>query len=109
MNHDPITVIRLDGELEISRKDEIRTALAGGNEAEAVLLDLSQVTYADSIALTELLRFCAEALREKRPVALVIQTPQFARVVQYAELADAFTIFGDERKARAYLTESMRQ
>jgi anti-anti-sigma factor len=109
VNHDPITVIRLDGELEISRKNEIRTALEGGNEAEAVLLDLSEVTYADSIALTELLRFCAEALREKRPVALVIQTPQFARVVQYAGLADAFMIFRNAREARRYLTESIRE
>jgi anti-anti-sigma regulatory factor len=45
----------LAGELEISRKREMRDALALSESARAVLLDLSDVTYADSTALTELL------------------------------------------------------
>jgi anti-anti-sigma factor len=100
---DHITVVRLDGELEIGRKDEIRDALAEADGAGSVLVDLSRVTYADSIALTELLRFCAGSEQKGHPVALVIATPQFARLVQYAGLADAFTIFDNVSEAETYL------
>jgi anti-anti-sigma factor len=103
-NH-PVRVVRFAGELEIGRKNEIREGLASSSGAPAVLLDLSEVTYADSIALTELLRFCAEAQRESRPVALVIATPQFTRLVQYAGLASAFKIFPTTGEAAAYLAE----
>lgn len=106
---DPIRVIRFGGELEIDRKNEIRAALAASEDATAVLLDLAEVTYADSIALTELLRFCANAQRENRAVALVIRTPQFARLVQYAGLAGAFKIFADSADAAAYLAECAGQ
>jgi anti-anti-sigma factor len=106
---DSIKVIRFSGELEIARKNEIRNALAASEDARAVLLDLAEVTYADSIALTELLRYCITAQREARPVALVIRTPQFARLVQYAGLASAFKIFQDSRDALEYLAECARQ
>lgn len=100
-----IKVVRLSGELEIARKDEIRAALASAEQVTPVLLDLAGVTYADSIALTELLRFCIEAEHEHRRVALVIQSPQFSRLVQYAGLASAFKIFDDSERARAYLDD----
>ena len=100
---DSVRVIRLSGELEISRKREIHDALAISGDGAPVLLDFSEVTYADSIALTELLRFCAAAERNGRPVALVIRTPQFARLVQYAGLANAFKIFTDSTQALEYL------
>ncbi len=102
---DPVTVIRLRGELEIGRKKEIREALTATRDAAPVLLDLAEVTYADSIALTELLRFCVNAQRDKRRVAMVIRTPQFARLIQYAGLASAFKIFRDSRDALEYLGE----
>jgi anti-anti-sigma factor len=102
-DRDGITVVSLGGELEIGRKEEIRKALAEARDAESVLVDLSAVTYADSIALTELLRFCAGAQQDERRVALVIVTPQFARLVQYAGLSSAFTIFDNVPEARKYL------
>jgi anti-anti-sigma factor len=106
---EPVNVIRLSGELEIGRRDEIRRTLPAHSDGTPVLLDLSEVTYADSIALTELLRFCADAQREDRRVALVIQTPQFARLIQYAGLATAFKVFSQPTEALAYLRESERQ
>lgn len=100
---DPIEIVRFSGELEIARKNEMRAALAAAEGASAILLDLGDVTYADSIALSELLRFCIDAQRDERPVALVIRTPQFARLVQYAGLASAFKIFQDIGEALEYL------
>lgn len=105
---DPIKVIRLSGELEIGRKEELRDALVASDDVAAVLLDLGEVTYADSIALTELLHFCVTQ-GDERPVALVIRTPQFARLVQYAGLAHAFKIFDDRRDALKYLSECARK
>jgi anti-anti-sigma factor len=102
---DEIQTIRLSGELEIGRKREIRDALRRSEKVDAVLLDLAEVTYADSIALTELLRFCVSATRDGLPVALVVQTPQFARLVQYAGLAGAFKIFREYGDALQYLGE----
>jgi anti-anti-sigma factor len=104
---DSIKTLRLSGELEISRKDEIRATLRREGDDRAILLDLSEVTYADSVALTELLRFCVDAQRSAVPVALVVQTPQFARIVQYAGLASAFRTFDDRDAAFTYLAESV--
>jgi anti-anti-sigma factor len=101
--NDAVKIVRFGGELEIGRKDEIREALAGSDGVEPILLDLSEVTYADSIALTELLRFCVTAQREDRRVALLIHTPQFARLIQYAGLGSAFKIFSESRAALEYL------
>lgn len=100
-----IETIRLSGELEISRKHEIRGAFNASPGAKAVLVDLSEVTYADSTALTELLRFCVTAQHEELPIVVVIRTRQFARLVQYAGLGNAFKIFDDYGEALAYLTE----
>lgn len=106
---DSVKVVRLSGELEIGRKDEIRGALSAASGRTPVLLDLSDVTYADSIALTELLRFCSHAEREDRRSALVIQTPQFARLIQYAGLATVFKVFSNRADALAYLSEGSEQ
>lgn len=102
-----IESVQLDGELEVGRKQEIRDAFSLRPGARAVLVDLSGVTYADSTALTELLRFCIAAQREKVPIAVVIRTRQFARLVQYAGLASAFRIFDDRDEALAYLNEQV--
>jgi anti-anti-sigma factor len=100
-----IQTIQLAGELDLSRKREIRDAFAFSNDARAVLLDLSEVVYADSTALTELLRFCAMARGANIPIAIVIAAPQFLRLVQYAGLATAFKVFHDRGEALQYLSE----
>jgi anti-anti-sigma factor len=105
---DAIETVRLTGELEISRKREIRDAFMLPDGARAVLVDLSDVTYADSTALTELLRFCVTAQRDRIPLAVVIRTRQFSRLVQYAGLAGAFQIFEERDDALAYLNECVK-
>jgi anti-anti-sigma factor len=101
-----VAVIRLDGELDIARKQELREALHVAPSARAILLDLEKVTYADSTALAELLRFRAEAQRDGVPVALVATSPQFNRVIAYAGLNEVFSIF-EERGAALNHLESV--
>lgn len=96
-------VVRLDGELDVSRKDELRAALKSAHQAHSVLLDLAGVTYADSTALVELLHFCTDLKESDVPVALLIETPQFARLIKYAGLDQAFAVFDDRDDALAYL------
>jgi anti-anti-sigma factor len=110
MNDIPsLDVVCLTGELDISRRGESRDALRQNNDANAILVDLSKVTYADSTALTELLRFCLTATNENIPVAVLAGNRQFARLVQYAGLADALVVFNDRAQALAYLSEAARR
>jgi anti-anti-sigma factor len=94
-----IAVIRLTGELEIGRRDEVAAALVLGGNESAVLLDFSEVSYADSTSLAELLRFRDEASKQDVPVAIVIGSKQFARLIQYAGLSHAFRIFDNRAEA----------
>jgi anti-anti-sigma factor len=99
MSSKSIAVIRLSGELEIGRRSEIaQTLVVNGSEA-GVLLDFSEVSYADSTSLAELLRFRDEAAKLNVPVAIVIGSKQFARLIQYAGLSHAFRIFDNRAEA----------
>ncbi len=98
-----IAVIRLTGELEISRKDEIARALRASGSEGGILVDFFDVTYADSTALAELLRFRREAKEHGIPVAIIIGSRQFARLIQYAGLGDAFPVFENRATALTYL------
>ncbi len=104
MSAQSISVIKLSGELEIGRRAEIRAALHVGGGEKAFLIDFSEVTYADSTAVAELVRFHAEAAAAGVPVAVVIGNRQFARLLQYAGLGDAFAIFDSRAAALTFLS-----
>jgi anti-anti-sigma factor len=101
-----ISVIRLTGELEIGRKDEITNALTLSGSESGILLDFSDVTYADSTSLAELLRFRDESSQANIPVAIVIGSRQFARLIQYAGLGHAFRIFDNRAAALSDLSQA---
>lgn len=96
-------VVSLAGELDIARKEELHRALLIEPSMRGILLDLSDVTYADSTALTELLRFRMQADQRSIPVAIVVSSPQLDRIVRYAGLHEVFTIFDNRADALAHL------
>lgn len=100
--------VTLAGELDISRKQELRDALRSAASGDAVLLDLSKVTWADSTALAELLRFCTDLERRNVPVALLVVAPQFNRVIEYAGLRTTFRVFDRRDDAIGYLDKPSR-
>jgi len=102
-----IDVIGFSGELDVARKSELRSALDGITSLAGVVLDLSSVTYADSTALTELLRFRIDAGTRGVPVAIAVATPQLERILRYAGLYDTFEVFGSRDEALRHL-ESAR-
>ena len=101
--HATIDVLRFEGELDIGRRAELHDALTISENARAVLLDLSTVTYADSTALGELLHLKARAEERGVPMALVVAAPQFERLIRYAGLYELFRIFDDIGPALSYL------
>jgi anti-sigma B factor antagonist len=99
-----IGIVALRGELDITRRDELREAFALSDNHSSVLIDLSDVTYADSSILSELLRFRAEAEAKHVRIALLIVSRQLSRLFQYAGLAEAFAVFSDRGEALTHLT-----
>ncbi len=99
-----IQIVTLEGELDIARRAEIRNALVADAPGPAILVDLSNVSYADSTTIAEMLRFRRDAEKHGRKIALLINDPQFARVIQYAGLADAFAVFEERGAALTYLS-----
>jgi anti-anti-sigma factor len=104
-----LAVIRLSGELEIGRRSEIARALVVNGSESGVLLDFSDVSYADSTSLAELLRFRDDAAKHNVPVAIVIGSKQFARLIQYAGLSHAFRIFDNRAEALTDLSGAARE
>jgi anti-sigma B factor antagonist len=98
-----IAVIALSGELEIGRKAEIRDRLQMVESATSVLIDLSEVTYADSTALAELMRLRGEADTRDVSVAILVGNRQFARLLEYAGLSQMFAVFDSRAAALSYL------
>lgn len=98
-----LTVVKMDGELDIGRRAEIRSALAIEGNPSGVLVDFAEVTYADSSAISELLRFRNELNRRGLPVALLIKSPQFKRLLEYAGVNEAFVVFDERGAALTYL------
>ncbi len=96
-------MIRMSGELDVMRRAEVHGVLRVIAPGPPILVDLSEVTYADSSILAELLRFHAEAKQHAVRVALIIVSRQFARLVHYAGLGHAFAIFDSAEAARAHL------
>ena len=104
-----IAVIRLTGELEIGRQDEIAQALRVTGSEPGILLDFADVTYADSTSLAMLLRFRDQAMRRNVPIAIVIRSKQFARLIEFAGLSDAFRIFDSRAAALTDLAKAAAQ
>jgi anti-anti-sigma factor len=104
-----IAVIRLTGELEIGRKHEIAGALDVTGGEGGILLDFSDVIYADSTSLAELLRFRDDAAKKGVPIAIVIGSKQFARLIQYAGLSQAFRIFENRADALIDLSQAAKE
>jgi anti-anti-sigma factor len=103
-----LAVVTMSGELDISRRAEMRLTFRIDGDPAGVLVDLSAVTYADSSAISELLRFRRELGLRGLPVALLIDSPQFRRLLEYAGVGDAFAVFEERAAALTYLGERQK-
>lgn len=98
-------VITLSGELEYGDREALHDILQVPTHADSALVDCSAVTYADSTALAEFLRFHKEARERNVRIAMLVVLPQFARLIRYAGLQKAFAVFASRGEALTYLAD----
>jgi anti-anti-sigma factor len=91
-----LVTIRLEGDLDVSRYPEIRSAFIDEvGTAGPVLVDLSAATLVDSTFLSELLLLARRLRERQRPFAVLITHPTVARTFGLANVTERFAIHHD--------------
>jgi len=90
----PLARLRLGGELDYARKDELSTLLAPLVAEATVILDLRSVRFLDTSALACFVRLRRAMVAAHGSARIVIAglRPEIARVFELAGLADAFEL-----------------
>ena len=78
------TVVRVDGDLDLSTCPELEQALAGADVADNVVIDLTGCTFFDSSALRVLVQRARAAEAAGGTIALVTTDPGILRVLEIA-------------------------
>jgi anti-sigma B factor antagonist len=94
-------IANFSGEIDFTTRDEIRSRLESLREAELAIVDLSDVSYMDSIALAELvLLHRARSQAGKSPPRVVIG-PRIARLYEISGLQLVLPSYGSVAEAQA--------
>jgi anti-anti-sigma factor len=98
------TVILLDGDWDIARRDELERLLKPAYDSPGnLIIDMHGVNYADSTILAALI-----VLRNRRRAkglalpSLVIGSRQVRRLLSIAGLGEAFPLYSSVEEARAH-------
>jgi anti-anti-sigma factor len=103
-NDSPAT-LALSGELDMMRKDELRGRLAALAGARAAIVDLTSVSYLDSMALAEFVRTAKQfRARGARIVWVVPPGSNARRIFALANLDRYFELAHDLTGARQALS-----
>ncbi len=102
--HEGVRVLVLDGELDLLREAALRKKLAGLAGASAAIVDLTAVSYLDSMALAAFVKVNKEfAGRGARIVWVVPPGSNARRIFELASLDRYFTLTPDLAAARQAL------
>ena len=89
-------VVALGGEIDLDRAPAVRRQLLDCvKRGQAVLVDLSAVTYIDSSGIASLVEALQWARRRGSDLSLVAVSPQALRVFELARLDKVFSIHPD--------------
>ncbi|HET9393086.1 MAG TPA: STAS domain-containing protein [Candidatus Rubrimentiphilum sp.] len=96
-------VVRLEGDWDIARRDELERLLGPVSDAPSeVILDLASVNYADSTILAELVVLRNRRRTKNLPLPrLVIGSPQVRRLFSISGLDQAFPTYDSVPDAQA--------
>jgi anti-anti-sigma factor len=85
--------VRLSGEYDISRQDVLEEQLAAAHDADVAVLDLRDVPYLDSSALSSFIKL-RKRMMERGPgiVRIAGASPQVRRIFQLTNLDRIFRI-----------------
>jgi anti-sigma B factor antagonist len=102
---DHAVVLHVAGELDVSTAPRLREHLNRALEdgAEGIVVDLTHVTFIDSIALAVLVAARARLAPAGR-LAVVARTPFVRLVLEATGLDDVLDVFADRAAARAFAT-----
>lgn len=99
-----VAVLYLGGELDMAVKSELTRALAeAGSTAERLVVDLGEVTFADSSALGLLIDLESRLSSRGGMLALASLQPQVRHVFEVAGLFRLLRVFDDTDEAASYL------
>ncbi|HEY8298060.1 MAG TPA: STAS domain-containing protein [Candidatus Baltobacteraceae bacterium] len=90
-NDDLIFVLRLSGEYDLTRREELRLRLREAPFTERATLDMRDVTFMDATALTELIRL-KERLTGPAVVRMIQVQPNVRRLLRITGLDKRFEI-----------------
>jgi anti-anti-sigma factor len=99
-----VAVLKLSGDLDMAIRAEFRSALAALAACRIAVLDVAAVSYADSTAISELIRFRKALLAAGgTEVRFVGPGSSFERILQLTDLTKIFPVFAtlDEALANA--------
>lgn len=89
----PRMLVRLSGELDLAVQDELRAQLdAAAAVSDTVEIDLSDVTYADSTALSVFISLRNKLLDRGGKVRLLTPSARIRKLLEYAGLDGVFEI-----------------
>ena len=96
------TVVSLSGDVDLDNSPQVRTVLLKSvREKQAVLVDMSGVSYIDSSGIASLVEAYQSARRAHTSFALVAVSDAAMRVLELARLDQVFTIHASISEALA--------
>ena len=86
-------VVRLNGDYDISRREELRDALYALREVDALAIDLAEVRYMDSTALGVMINFNKRFIQQGGPpIKLQNIQPKLMRLISTTGLDKVFDL-----------------
>jgi anti-sigma B factor antagonist len=96
-----IPVLHVRGEVDVASAPVFHASLHEliGRDADAVVVDLSQVSFIDSTGLGVLVSAETQVRETGRSIRLVVTHPQIMRLLELTGLDEVFTILSSTRDA----------
>ncbi len=105
-NTGPVTVVRVDGRLDITRADAFEKAVIGylNTEGRNLVIHLGGVSYMSSSGIRALLSIYRAAGGKNVRVALCEASPVVKKVLDVVEIGQVLRVFGTQADALASLS-----
>lgn len=100
-----VSILHLQGEMDAFTAPRLRAALETliAQEHPAILLELCELTYLDSIGLGVLIAGLKQVSEKLGQFVLVSPTPPVSRILRITGMDNLFAIFDDEAEAQRQL------
>jgi anti-anti-sigma factor len=103
IKHTPVPVIALRGELDLATTRELGSQLGeiAGDPGVAAVLDLSEVSFLDSVALGVILKAASRFRRQAKRIVIVAPPGPVLRILELSGVGDRLALAGTRDEAIA--------